>query len=505
MKDYVINRKYLVPARAVLVGRITFDGCALPKLHRKLLVVAVNAYLLDPHGFLPVKHLRPVIESIMGKYNTANAYKAKAYYDFICDLVRNGDILKLQKFKAFKKYNTPVCNMKVDNGKSRKVKKSISLSREVDLYKNMYSSLVNSLIEQQQKESKEYFDNCKPYQRQHDRRFDYKIPKQRTTDSFITELRFIYGDDYEYSSVSYVNTRTLVTLACKKHNHSFSRTAANLLKGVGCPLCRKESGKTWADVVDTYDLSRKNDRWTTDRFIQESKDRFGDDTFDYSLCNYVNSKTPVILIRQSDGKDMRVVPSEHLRHGSYDDENRYYKGKTDQEKIHYIVKRIKEILDQPVYVPMQHIENSTKYFRCICPVHGEFNTSLKRVRNGIGCPDCKGNGESIGERNIRKYLSDLSISFVQEYYIKNKRYFENSARVDFYLPKLRVFIEFNGEQHYGIGNNRITHDSKSFEEQLRRDANLRLYAKDKGIELIEVPYIYRNNVATFLDRYNLHK
>ena len=51
------------------------------------------------------------------------------------------------------------------------------------------------------------------------------------------------------------------------------------------------------------------------------------------------------------------------------------------------------------------------------------------------------------------------------------------------------------------GKGRISHDSKTFKQQMYRDANLRLYAQDKGIELIEVPYLFRNNVGDFLDHF----
>ncbi len=111
------------------------------------------------------------------------------------------------------------------------------------------------------------------------------------------------------------------------------------------------------------------------------------------------------------------------------------------------------------------------------------------------------NVKSLGERNVRKYLTDKGIVFLQEYRIEDDKYFKNYARVDFYLPEHNIFIEFQGEQHYGIGNEELSHGQKTFKEQKKRDDSLRKYAFDKHIELIEVPFFFRNHVKDYLDKY----
>ena len=159
-------------------------------------------------------------------------------------------------------------------------------------------------------------------------------------------------------------------------------------------------------------------------------------------------------------------------------------------------------MNHNVYVPMQHIEDSRKTIKCVCPVHGVFYTNLLRIYNGVCCPECqKPTGESLGERNVRKYLSDKGIVFLQEYRIENSKYFENYARVDFFLPEHHIFIEFQGEQHYGIGNEELSHGQKTFKEQKKRDDSLRRYASDMYIKLIEVPFFFRNHVKDYLDKY----
>ena len=288
-------------------------------------------------------------------------------------------------------------------------------------------------------------------------------------------------------------------MRCKKHNVVFFRTFQNLLKGWGCPACNKEQGKTWANTVaNTYDPSRRSERWTTERFIAESKAYHGEGVFDYSQCHYVNNDTSVTLIRIADGAVVNVLPYEHLRNDADYGVQRYYQGTTDKEKIHFLVRQLEENIETPIYVPMQKIDDTSKRFKCVCPLHGEFFTSLAKIRNGNCCHECDGIGESVGERNIRRYLQSKNIKFEQEYRIEDKKYFDTYARVDFYLPDLNTMIEFQGEQHYGIANKAITHGSRNWQSQKKRDNHLRRYAADHHVRLIEVPYTYRSNVDTFL-------
>lgn len=375
------------------------------------------------------------------------------------------------------------------------------LRKENDICRERYREFVESLVIQQRKEAKEYYDNKELYKRKHERRFDFEVRnKPYTNEEVVERLRELYGDEYDYTQVDYKNSKTPIVLRCKKHDVFFSRLLLNLLKGWGCPACNKEYGKTWANTVTkTYDPARRSERWTTERFIAESKAYHGEGIFDYSQCHYVNKDTPVTLIRIADGAVVKVRPYDHLRHDAdYGIAQRYYQGTTDKEKIHFLVRRLEENIENPIYVPMQKIERSNKRFKCICPLHGEFYMSLHRIYSGNCCPECDGGGESVGERNVRRYLQSKGIKFEQEYRIEDKKYFDTFARVDFYLPDLNTMIEFQGEQHYKIANKAITHGSRKWQSQKKRDNHLRRYAADHNVRLIEVPYTYRSNVDIFL-------
>ena len=464
------------------------------------MIVAATAFLANSNKLLSIEELEKITEYLMGP---KGRYKIRIgvskFYSIIQSMVADGEKLNFEDIPV-----VPISNIDRQINKlleQNHTKQQNDLREELDVSRRQYRELVESLVVQQRKEAKEYFDNLKPYKQNHERRFDFEVRnKPYTNDEFVERLRKLYSDDYDYTQVDYKNNKTTITLRCKKHNVIFSRLPLNLLKGWGCPACNKEQGKTWANTVEkTYDTSRRSDRWTTERFIAESKAYHGEGFFDYSQCHYANNDTRVTLIRIADGAVLKVLPYEHLRHDAdYGIAPRYYQGTTDKEKIHFLVRRLEENIKTPIYVPMQKIDDTSKRFKCVCPLHGEFVTSLAKIRNGNCCPECDGSGESVGERNIRLYLQSKNIKFEQEYRIEDKKYFDTYARVDFYLPDINTMIEFQGEQHYGIANKAITHGSRNWQSQKKRDNHLRRYAAAHNVRLIEVPYTFRSNVDTFL-------
>lgn len=490
----------LSATKNIFRGKITVKNSCLTSNERSYLIIAATAFLADPNKLLGIEELETMTEYLMGpKRRDKVRSGVSKFYSIIQSMDADGENLSFE--------NIPVLSLSNIYRQINKLleqnytKQMDGLREALDVSRKQYREFVESLVVQQRKDAKDYFESLKPYKQTHERRFDFKVRnKPYTNEEVVERLRELYGDDYDYTQVDYKNNRTPITLRCKKHDVVLSRILQNLLKGWGCPACNKEQGKTWANVVEkTYDPSRRSERWTTERFIAESKAYHGEGIFDYSQCHYVNKDTPVTLIRIADGAVVKVRPYDHLRHDAdYGIAQRYYQGTTDKEKIRFLVRRLEENIETPIYVPMQKIEHSNKRFKCICPLHGEFYTSLFKIRNGKCCPECDGSRESVGERNVRRYLQSKNIKFEQEYRIEDEKFFDTFARVDFYLPDLNTMIEFQGEQHYGIANKAITHGSGKWQSQKKRDNHLRRYAVDHNIRLIEVPYTYRSNVDVFL-------
>lgn len=62
---------------------------------------------------------------------------------------------------------------------------------------------------------------------------------------------------------------------------------------------------------------------------------------------------------------------------------------------------------------------------------------------------------------------------------------------DFYLPKYNLCIEYDGEQHFSpttIGGISIEQGQLNFERLQINDQIKTQYCKDKGIQLLRIPY-----------------
>ena len=115
----------------------------------------------------------------------------------------------------------------------------------------------------------------------------YNNGRRLTTEEFIKKAKEVHGDKYDYSKVEYKNTSTKVCIICPEHGE-FWQTPNAHLQGHGCRKCSNNF---------LSDIHYK----TTDTFIKECKDVFGD-KYDYSKVNYVNNKTKVCIICPEHGE-----------------------------------------------------------------------------------------------------------------------------------------------------------------------------------------------------------
>lgn len=278
MEKSMMSPRKVSATKNIFRGKITIKNSCLTSNERSYLIIAATAFLANPNTLLGIEELEKMTEYLMGQ---KRRYRVRSgvsmFYSIIQSMAADGEHLNFD--------GIPVLSLSDLDWQMNKIleqnytKHLNDLREELDVSKKQYREFVESLVVQQRKDAKEYFESLKPYKQTHERRFDFKVRnKPYTNEEVVERLRELYGDDYDYTQVDYKNNRTLITLRCKKHNVVFSRTLSNLLKGWGCPKCNKEQGKTWANIVEkTYEPSRRSERWTTERFIAESKAYHGED------------------------------------------------------------------------------------------------------------------------------------------------------------------------------------------------------------------------------------
>lgn len=77
-----------------------------------------------------------------------------------------------------------------------------------------------------------------------------------TTEEFVSQVKNIYGDKYDYSKIEFNKLRSPVCVTCKQHGDFWIR-ALSLLNGVSCPHCRDTSKSiNWTRVSCTEEAKK---------------------------------------------------------------------------------------------------------------------------------------------------------------------------------------------------------------------------------------------------------
>lgn len=288
----------------------------------------------------------------------------------------------------------------------------------------------------------------------------------KTKEQFIKDAINIHGNLYDYSLVLYKDSKTKIKIKCTKCGNIFEQTPNSHLSGQNCPICAKEKIK---EAV-TY---------TQEEWINKAN-KIHNNKYDYSLVNYKNSNSKIIIICPIHGK-FEQKPVIHLQGCGCPECAKIKQGpkrKTTEEFIQDAIKKHGNKYDY----------SKTLYKNCkskviiICPKHGEFQMTPSSHLRGSGCPKCQ---TSKGELFIKDLLENSKTTFE---YQKVIEYNDITMRVDFYLEvnDKKYIIEYNGQQHYFpieyFGG------EKQFQKQQLRDQLLREYCNISKISLVEIKY-----------------
>ena len=132
------------------------------------------------------------------------------------------------------------------------------------------------------------------------------------------------------------------------------------------------------------------------------------------------------------------------------------------------------------------------YYSLQCNVCGYvWKTQFTHVlySNTAGCPKCHKYGklaETIILNNLYKIFGDTDVVYqypIKTFNAKLKRY--TRQQIDFFIPTLKLGIEYNGRQHYE-STNLYGLFKTDLNCQIERDNRKREYCKANGIKLIEI-------------------
>lgn len=224
-----------------------------------------------------------------------------------------------------------------------------------------------------------------------------------------------------------------------------------------------------------------------EHFIKRAKEIHGN-KYDYSKFNYIDYKTPSIIICKKHG-EFKQSPNKHLSkrrgcHACSIEENALKRLKTTEK---FISDAILIHGDKYDYSKTQYKSAHDKV-TIICKKHGEFEQTANDHLSGHGCSKCQ---ESKLESEVKNILLKNNIKFEQQ-----KRFdWLGRQSLDFYLPEHNIAIECQGEQHYRpiefFGGN------DEFQKIIKRDNEKLEKCKKNNIEILYYDNKKYNSIYLF--------
>ena len=197
--------------------------------------------------------------------------------------------------------------------------------------------------------------------------------RKLTQKEVLDRFKEVHGDRYDYSLVEYVNSKTKIKIICNKGGHGvFLQAPEKHLSGKGCPKC---------GIISIKEKQKFTYEEVLDRFKKVHGDRY-----DYSLVDYVNRGTKIIIRCKKDGHvDFQQTPGMH------------WSGQGCPEcgilKVSNIRRKTKEkFIEEAKLVHGDEYDYSLVDYKgdkinviIICSVHGNFQQFPNNHLVGKGC------------------------------------------------------------------------------------------------------------------------
>lgn len=284
---------------------------------------------------------------------------------------------------------------------------------------------------------------------------------------------------------TYVNNKTKIKCKCRKCGYEWEVKPCVLLNGHGCPKCVGLAKPTHEEFLN--------------KFYEKNKHANDIEV----LGTYINSQTKIKCKCKIDGHIWEATPNHLLKgHGcpKCADKRAAQKRTITHEEF---INKLQQI--NPDIEVLGTYKRALNKIKCKCKVcEHEWKATPNSLLNGSGCPKCN---TSRGEKRIAQYLDNIDIN-----YSYDKPYFKDLVgmsgrllRPDFIIPSLRIWVEFDGRQHFepvdfrgGMSEQQI---QDTFKKVQQNDLIKDQYAKDNNWTLIRIPFTEYDNIEQILAEY----
>jgi very-short-patch-repair endonuclease len=324
-----------------------------------------------------------------------------------------------------------------------------------------------------------------------------KIKKFKNKVDF-SDIKFHYDQDDQGPLIN--------NFKCIIHNHYFDGAFNN--KGIRgyqiikrdniCPECLKNTvhgkiAKYQEDWIQEYKKNPNNKKFNFDK--TKIYTLTNGDSYSFNIeCNVKGldgKKHGLFGIEDLSKKNEGGISSDKLKKGLARCpkciQDNYQKNFLERAKVTHGKKYLYDKVD---YHDPSSMVNGMRKVLIGCKEHGYFFQNPTNHVNGQGCPICR---ESKGEKYVRSLLTS---KFGGKYKIISQKMFIEIGQFefDFYIPELKVLIEYDGEGHFWpvFGSSESSRNS-SYNRQFDFDNQKNNFIKTKsknteGIRLIRIPY-----------------
>lgn len=280
------------------------------------------------------------------------------------------------------------------------------------------------------------------------------LQRRSNTEKFISSFKELYGNKLDLSKFVYTKSNIKSTVICPIHGE-FEATPNNLLRGRGCPICGN--------------INKKIKQTISEQVFDERMEKIYGDSLTYDFSNYSNFGEKMEFVCSKHGS-FEALPLNVLHGHGCPICGREKCSKSRTMKFEEVLRRFKEVHGDTYTYDESTYKTSRKKMRIICPKHGEFWQIPMNHWGGQGCPVCK---ESKLEMELDKALTDNGIEFIRQKPLGRQS-------IDFYIPKYKINIECQGEQHF----KKKFDDKYDFKKSLERDIKKNKILRENGEKLI---------------------
>jgi hypothetical protein len=280
--------------------------------------------------------------------------------------------------------------------------------------------------------------------------------------TFIRSVSVKHNNFYDYSKINLDSFKlsTYLQIICPVHG-TYTQLARTHYKGSGCNKCAQNKR------VEPIIVSQEE-------YINLCKD-IHKCKYDYSLINqnqHVSRKDKIKILCPIHGVFEQNL-GHHLRGSGC-------QSCSNNKKItlEYFLKKSREVHGLKYNYSLVDFKKSKSSIKIICPIHDIFNQRVNHHLAGSGCSKCT---MTNGERIIENFLTTYNIEFEYQKIFKDCKD-KRTLPFDFYLPNLRICIEYDGIQHFE-NNNYFKTDLLN---RKRKDEIKDNYCKNNNIKLIRL-------------------